>query len=83
MLQQANNFIQGIIFQWRATATDRHSGTVVQSIDPDSINVLQSRAPRLSNVNRDYVLYTFERRQMSPRLTDKKLRDEVKVAVCR
>ncbi|KAJ4330608.1 hypothetical protein N0V95_010026, partial [Ascochyta clinopodiicola] len=82
MLQEAINYIQGIASQWREI-TLQWNDTVVQSIDPESITMLQSLAPRLSNSDRDYVVSTFERRQMLPRLTDKKLRDAVKAAVCR
>ncbi|KAH7394744.1 hypothetical protein BKA66DRAFT_599163 [Pyrenochaeta sp. MPI-SDFR-AT-0127] len=80
--EEAINYIQGIASQWQEISLHWHP-TVVRSIDPDSIRMLQSRAPQLSKADHDYIVHTFERGQILPQLTDKTLREAVKTAVCR
>ncbi|KAF1952094.1 hypothetical protein CC80DRAFT_552846 [Byssothecium circinans] len=79
--QEAINYVQEMVTQWREITLQWHP-TVVKSVDPDSIRMLQSRAPQLSKGDRDYVLDTFGRGQILPGLIDSGLRQAVKKAVC-
>ncbi|KAH8710277.1 hypothetical protein GQ44DRAFT_776643 [Phaeosphaeriaceae sp. PMI808] len=81
-IEEAINYVQDIVSQWEEITLQWHP-TVVGSVDPDSIQMLQSRAPRLSKSDHDYVVGAFEQGGMLPQLTDSALREAVKLAVCR
>jgi hypothetical protein len=56
--------------------------SVVGCIDPKSTQMLQSRAPSLSSVDRTYVVRKFENGELFHKLADEDVREAVKTAVC-
>jgi hypothetical protein len=81
-VQEETNYLRHIISQWREI-TLQWDPTVVQSFDPESISMLQSRAPLLSVQDHDYIVRKFERGKILTQLTDHRLREAVENKVCR
>jgi hypothetical protein len=81
-VQEAINYVQQIASQWQDITFNWHP-KVLRSFDPESIAMLQSRAPLFSKHDHDYIVHTFNRGQILPLLTDCALREKVKMAVCR
>jgi hypothetical protein len=76
------NYLHHAASQWEDITLHEHPA-VVQSLDPDSIAILESRAPLLSRRDRDYIGGAFKRGDMLPQLRDAALRESVMEAVCR
>ncbi|KAL5417046.1 hypothetical protein PMIN04_007920 [Paraphaeosphaeria minitans] len=81
-IEEAVNYLQHIVSQWKDITLQWHP-EVVHTLDPDSIERLQSRAPLLSRGDRGYIGHAFGRGNIFPRLTNTALRESVMKAVCR
>ncbi|KAF9728532.1 hypothetical protein PMIN01_13360 [Paraphaeosphaeria minitans] len=80
--EEVRNYVRHAASQWE-DITLHEDSAVVQSLDPDSIARLESRAPLLSRPDRDYIGHAFKRVDMLPQLRDAALRESVMKAVCR
>jgi hypothetical protein len=68
--------------QWREILLD-FDPRVVSATDTETILMLQSRAPAVSQEDRSFLAKRFEERLLFPRLTDQTLRKAVEAAVYR
>jgi hypothetical protein len=81
-VQEVINYIKHIVSQW-TKITLQWDPIVVRSFDPESISMLQSRAPFLSTQDHDYIVHVFKHGKILTHLTDKRLREAVETEVCR
>jgi hypothetical protein len=81
-VQEVINYVNHIVIQW-TKITLQWNPIVVQFFDPESISVLQSRAPLLSTQDHDYIVRVFKYGKILTHLTDRGLREAVETEVCR
>jgi hypothetical protein len=79
--QECINYIQAIVNQWEEI-TLKWEDSVLPCIDLQSIRDLQSRAPRFSSHDHQFIVNSFRSGKMLPKLTDDTLRAKVKTAIC-
>ncbi|KAJ6192074.1 hypothetical protein J3E72DRAFT_380164 [Bipolaris maydis] len=78
--EEAENYIWAIVDQWR-DITLQWDSRILQCVDFEFVNVLQSRAPAFSNEDHEFIQKEFRKGHILP-LKDSQLRLRVESVIC-